>query len=576
MSDILRVLIVEDSEDDTLMLIRELRKGGFELDYERVQDAKKMQDALNNKEWDIIISDYVMPQFSGLEALKIFKDHNIDIPFIIVSGNIGEDIAVEAMRSGAQDYILKGNYARLVPAIKRELEEAFHRKEKLNAEKGLIRSEDRNRAILDAIPDIMLRLSKNGIVLDFKDDESTRFVEFSKDIINKNITEIMPRYLAHSIRESIRKTISNGKTFNEFKVNFPNETRDYEARYVTSSENEVLAIIRDITNRKRIESEIRERNTLLQLVMDNIPQYIFWKDTNYKYLGCNKNFAKHAGLSSSKDIIGKTDAELNWQPGEAEVFNSLDKKAVESAKPILHVEMIRNINDKESWMDVSKIPMSDADGKIIGVLGVCDDVTKRRQAEAEIRERKTRELQIQTDAEKAKREFYRGTIFSVTDGKLNLVSYEEITNLITSDAKFINLVDSKDLSRLRSEIASICDIAGLIPEHKHELITAAGEAAANAVKHGKGGIAKVGLKQERVQVFIQDKGTGMDAIILPKATLMSRFSTKPSMGMGFSIMLALVDTIYLATESKGTWILLEKALKTSDFGITLEALIDNW
>src|SRR4030043_609846 len=110
-----RVLIVEDSEEDTLLILRELKRGGFDPIHERVETAESMKAALSTKTWDLILSDYSMPHFSGLEALKLFKESGLDLPFIIVSGAIGEDVAIAAMKSGAHDYLMKNNLTRLVP-----------------------------------------------------------------------------------------------------------------------------------------------------------------------------------------------------------------------------------------------------------------------------------------------------------------------------------------------------------------------------------------------------------------------------------------------------------------------------
>ncbi len=120
----LRVLMVEDQENDALLILRELRQGGYEPAYERVETPDAMSDALEKKTWDVIISDYVMPRFSGIEALNLVRKKGIDLPFIIVSGKIGEDIAVAAMKAGAHGYIVKGNLSRLVPDIERELRDA--------------------------------------------------------------------------------------------------------------------------------------------------------------------------------------------------------------------------------------------------------------------------------------------------------------------------------------------------------------------------------------------------------------------------------------------------------------------
>lgn len=142
MAQPLHVLIVEDSEDDTLLLLRALQQGGYESFYERVDTPSAMISALEKKKWDIVISDYSMPQFSGPEALKILKEKNLDIPFIIVSGVIGEETAVSAMKAGAHDYIMKSSLIRLIPAIERELREAEIRKKQREVEEENKRIQD--------------------------------------------------------------------------------------------------------------------------------------------------------------------------------------------------------------------------------------------------------------------------------------------------------------------------------------------------------------------------------------------------------------------------------------------------
>lgn len=114
---LLRVIIVEDSEDDLLLLLRALKKGGFEPVYTRVETEDGLRKALEDERWQLVISDHAMPRFSAPEALDIVKECGRDLPFIIVSGTIGEDIAVAAMKAGAHDYILKGNLSRLAPAV---------------------------------------------------------------------------------------------------------------------------------------------------------------------------------------------------------------------------------------------------------------------------------------------------------------------------------------------------------------------------------------------------------------------------------------------------------------------------
>lgn len=142
MSQKLRVLVVEDSLDDTLLLVRHLTsEGDYEVDFTRVETAEAMRNALQSESWDVVLSDYKMPLFSGPQALNILKECKLDIPFIIVSGSIGEEVAVEVMKAGSHDYVMKDNLARLVPAIQRELREAQMRASHREAEERLRFSE---------------------------------------------------------------------------------------------------------------------------------------------------------------------------------------------------------------------------------------------------------------------------------------------------------------------------------------------------------------------------------------------------------------------------------------------------
>ncbi|HKV23548.1 MAG TPA: response regulator [Candidatus Acidoferrum sp.] len=124
----IRLLIAEDSEDDCDLLIRELRRGGYEITFRRVDTAEDFEEALESGDWDLIVSDYSMPRFTGVDALAILRKKQADVPFIFVSGTIGEETAVLAMRNGAQDYLMKDHLARLVPAVQRELQDAAERK----------------------------------------------------------------------------------------------------------------------------------------------------------------------------------------------------------------------------------------------------------------------------------------------------------------------------------------------------------------------------------------------------------------------------------------------------------------
>ncbi|MBI4473587.1 MAG: response regulator, partial [Acidobacteria bacterium] len=133
----LRVLIVEDSAEDAALVLRHLKKGGYEPVHLVVSTGREMRKALRERSWEVILCDYSLPSFDAFAALKILKQSAVDLPFIVVSGSIDQDTAVATMKAGAHDYLLKDNLTRLVPAIRREIEEARVRQSRRIAESEL-------------------------------------------------------------------------------------------------------------------------------------------------------------------------------------------------------------------------------------------------------------------------------------------------------------------------------------------------------------------------------------------------------------------------------------------------------
>src|SRR3954471_12389046 len=148
----LRVLLVEDSEEDATLLQIRLRQPQWSAQCKRVQDELALRQALEKEDWDLIISDYVIPGFSGLRALEIVRELDLDIPFIVVSGMIGEETAVAAMKAGAHDYLMKDNLARLVRAVERELREAEIRRARRVSEQKLKLEHTFRKTIENSIP----------------------------------------------------------------------------------------------------------------------------------------------------------------------------------------------------------------------------------------------------------------------------------------------------------------------------------------------------------------------------------------------------------------------------------------
>ena len=158
----IKLLLVEDNDTDALLVVRQLKKEGFEVDHHQVKTRDEMERAFSEGCWDLVISDYSLPGFGGKDALELFKSKKLDIPFILVSGTVGEDIAVTIMKGGANDYLMKTHLNRLGPAVKRELEETQVKREKKRIESVLDQTEKRFQRLIEDLRDVVFLSSMDG------------------------------------------------------------------------------------------------------------------------------------------------------------------------------------------------------------------------------------------------------------------------------------------------------------------------------------------------------------------------------------------------------------------------------
>lgn len=281
----LRVLIVEDSEFDAQMIVSILRKGGYEVTSERVETEAALKAALESKRWDVILADYNLPEFNALAALKVLQESGLDLPFIIVSGGIGEDIAVSTMKSGAHDYLMKGNLHRLVPAVERELREAANRAGQREAKRALQESELRYRLLWETSPDAVILMDTESQIHFANPAVKDVFGYVPEEIIGQNLSLLQPerlrgfhatglkRYLQSGVKKlnwRASETVGRRKDGAEIpiEVSFTDMDLNGERRFV--------GFIRDITERKRAERELRQNQEQFRVARE-IQQRLFPK-----------------------------------------------------------------------------------------------------------------------------------------------------------------------------------------------------------------------------------------------------------------------------------------------------------
>jgi signal transduction histidine kinase/CheY-like chemotaxis protein len=259
----LKVLLVEDSEEDSLLMLRELCRGGYTPQQRRVETAADLRQALGDQQWDVILSDYRMPAFDAPGALEVLHESGQDIPFIIVSGKIGEDLAVAAMKSGANDYLMKGNLARLAPAVQRELREADERRNHKVTQEAVSRGKAEWEAVFDAVSDLIIITDADGIISRYNGRVNAYFPGGYDAIIGRRIEEVFfgtaqPEGQVFRFVHSMQSEVDEDICFPNLKGWF--NVASYPMRFEGAGGTDRVGfvfIIKDITKRREVEEEKR-------------------------------------------------------------------------------------------------------------------------------------------------------------------------------------------------------------------------------------------------------------------------------------------------------------------------------
>lgn len=419
MTEPLRLLLVEDSEHDAELLLRHLSSNAYDTCHSRVDNAQDMQELLRSEKWDLIISDYTMPGFGGLQALEIAKQDSPGIPFIIVSGNIGEDIAAAAMVAGAHDYVMKGNLARLLPAIERELREA-----------ELHREQNRIKEIVDSLAESTYGVTGEGFfhaltevigkALGVRHVHIGEFVGLNNDMVQTLSVWQDGIYLdnfKHPVKELPCEVTANGKMIllqdlssSQYSnsifpldmevhgyMSFPllNTMGMVTGLIVALSDTEfnktdLLEYVLQFTaaraaaeiERTRVESQLRHSEQYLRGILDNIQDVIYRTGLDGRINYVSPSVSGLTGYRP-EELVGTYLSDLYVDKNGREIFLQTLKDG--HGNVFNYEAPVRHKDGSVIWVSTNAHYFHDIEtGEVAGVEGISRDVTERKQANDEL------------------------------------------------------------------------------------------------------------------------------------------------------------------------------------------------
>jgi PAS domain S-box-containing protein len=440
----LRVLIVEDSEDDELLIIRELKKGGYNPVYERVETAAAMKKALKEKQWDIVLCDYSLPKFNAPSAIALLKEANIDIPLIVVSGTIGEDVAIECMHLGAQDYIMKGNKSRLYPAIARELEDAKVRNKQRQAEsereaalKSLRESEEKYRLIFEYSPLGLLSFDEKGVIVACNDNFVKIIGSSREKLIGLNMLNLPDKNMVSTVQKALKGSpglyegdYSSVTARKITPVRCLFAPMDFGGGRISGG----VGIIEDITERKQTEEALRESEELYRTIFENTGTSMILIEEDMTISMSNGEFVRNTGYSSD-EINGR----MKWteiiHPDDLGRMIEQHRLRRESQGVALPSYEFRYITKTGHLMDtLLTIKLVPGTKKSIASL---IDITERKQAESQ-RQATLYELRESEDK-------YR-TLIETTDTGYVIIDQDGF--VLDANYEYVRLTGHHDLSEI--------------------------------------------------------------------------------------------------------------------------------
>lgn len=479
-----RILLIEDSANDELLIMRELKKGGYDPAYERVETFSAMQKALKKTPWDLILCDYNLPEFKAHEAISFFKNEGIEIPLIIISGTIGEEKAAECMRLGAHDYILKDNLPRLCPAITRELQDAEVRKKQKDTEvqkqialEELRRSEERYRKITQCIPDLVWTMDLSGRFLYVNEVvERTHgwtvdeYLKLSlQDLVSPQQFARDAMMMAEQLAKAQEPDFDHNTTFTfeseEVRKDGSIFFAEVTASFLWSDDNQpagIIGITRDITERKKAEAALRKSEELQTTLINAMPDVVVRTDLEGTILFVNDN-ALTIGGYSMEEMLGQNLFQFIAPEHHEAAMKNLQLLTEGSVGPREYSLMLKD--GRKVLFEINGDVLRAEDGTPFAIVHVCRDMTERKRTEKILRDKDERLRGITENLPGVIFQFYAkdngeygvSYLSEPLDEFAKILSKLDMENMDAVFPEFLSRIHEEDRDRFLSSIKNSVD-----------------------------------------------------------------------------------------------------------------------
>lgn len=395
----------------------------------------------------------------------------------------------------------------------------------------------RNKTLLEAIG---LEANQPGIP-----NWESFVLEQDKDAVRRSMQEVFD---TGSSRVELRAEHADGTLHHYFCTG---------ARVEIDGSPHIVGAGVDITELKEMEDALSQSERDFRMIFENAPVGIFRSTVEGQFLLCNSTVAKMLGYDSPEELI----ANVTDIAEQLFVHKELRAEFVDrvlASDGFLHIENDYRRRDGSEFVADLYMGACREEGAVQFLEGFVEDIDDRKQAEAD------------------KRKFYRETILSVTDGKLIVCDVDEMEPYIASASFNSDLRNTSDLAAIRGELRGFFAESGLSGDRLADFMGGVGEVTANAVKHADGGLVFAGTSDDTVWMGVADQGTGIEQLTLPRAVLFRGFSTKPSLGVGYTVILDVSDRVMLSTGRQGTTAILLKQIIATPENVQIEHIPDTW